>query len=367
MADGLTMADFNGGVVSGLHGKEGRSGTLSSFAVINNGIWDYAKQHKGELQIRNQFSIDEEITSAYIKGNFSGEYFRGNVGLRVVETDVESNGTSDGTPQGESLKGEKTYTNYLPSVNIAADVSDDVLFRFAAGSTVSRPDYAQMQMLTTIQIHQGLAQVGSPDIEPYKSDQYDLGLEWYFNESSLISSTLFQKNISDYIEQTTATEQLEGCGTCSVTRYRNAGTAKVSGIELQYQQNFENGFGLQANYTYTDSELVKANGENAPMEGVSENSFNLAGYYENDMFSARIAYNARDEFVQSYNGITGMADSFSQVDASIVWHAMSNLDISVEAVNLFNEARVIQLPEHGITHAVDEFGARYFVGASVKF
>lgn len=367
MADGLTMADFNGGVVSGLHGKEGRSGTLSSFAVINGGIWDYAKQHKGELQIRNQFSIDEEITSAYIKGNFSGEYFRGNVGLRVVETDVESNGSSDGTPQGETLKGEKTYTNYLPSVNIAADVSDDVLFRFAAGSTVSRPDYAQMQMLTTIQIHQGLAQVGSPDIEPYKSDQYDLGLEWYFNESSLISSTLFQKNISDYIEQTTATEQLEGCGTCSVTRYRNAGTAKVSGIELQYQQNFENGFGLQANYTYTDSELVRANGELAPMEGVSENSFNLAGYFENDMFSARIAYNARDEFEQSYNGITGMADSFSQVDASIVWHAMSNLDISIEAVNLFNEARVIQLPEHGITHAVDEFGARYFVGASVKF
>lgn len=366
MTAGLTLEDFNGGNVSGLHSKEGRQGTLTSFAVMNNDIWNFAEANKGQLQIIKRFSVEEEITSAYAKANFEGASFRGNVGLRYVQTDALSLGTTDGTPTGDALSGKKQYTNVLPSLNLVYDLSEDLLLRFAAGSTVSRPDYDQMQMLTDITIHQKKATVGSPDIEPYTSNQADLGVEWYFNPASLLSATAFYKDIDDYIEQTTEQESIDGCQNCQVTRFRNAGSSTVKGLELQYQHDFGNGFGVQANYTFTDSELEQASGDTVPMYEVSDNSYNLAAYYESKVFTTRVAFNGRDEWTFNYNGALVTADPYKQVDASIVWHVNEQLDVSLEGVNLLNEARVGRLPEYGVVHNVDEFGTRYFIGVSYK-
>lgn len=368
IADGLTLSDFNGGFVSGLHSKEGRSGSLSAFPIANRGLWDYAKANQADTTTTlSQFSIEEEISAAYVKANFEGEGFRGNIGLRVVDTDVISKGSIDGEPS----KGKKNYTNYLPSVNIAADISDDVILRFAAGSTVSRPDYDDMQMAETISVSFATATVGSPDLDPYKADQYDLGLEWYFDEASVAAATVFIKNISDYIETTSAIEPYAGCSqTCLVTRSRNVGTADVTGIELQVQHDFGNGFGVQGNYTYTDSEVTNSAGKTVPLNEVSKNSYNMSVYYENETFSARVAYNYRDDWMRQYNnsGSGSVNDSYSQLDASVVWHALDYLDISFEAVNLTNEALVLRQPDFGnVIHSIDEFGARYFVGASIKF
>ncbi|MEW6990177.1 TonB-dependent receptor [Colwelliaceae bacterium 6441] len=368
IADGLTLANYNGGFVSGLHSKEGRSGSLSAFPIANRKLWDYAKTNQAATTTTlSKFSIEEEISAAYVKANFQGEGFRGNIGLRYVDTDVTSKGSIDGQPS----QGKKNYTNFLPSVNIAADISEDLIFRFAAGSTVSRPDYDDMQMAETISVSFATATVGSPDLDPYKADQYDIGLEWYFDEASIVGATLFIKNISDYIETTSAVESYAGCSeTCLVTRSRNVGTADVTGLELQIQHDFGNGFGVQGNYTYTDSEVTNSAGKTVPLNEVSKNSYNVSTYYEDDNFSARIAYNYRDKWMRQYNGSgsDSMNDAYSQIDASLVWHAMENVDISFEAVNLTNEALVLRQPEfNNIIHSIDEFGARYYLGASVKF
>ena len=364
MQDNLTLADYNGGTASGLHSAKGRAGSLSSFALINDDIWKYGEANQGALNVTGAFSIEEEITAGYVKANFSGDNFRGNFGVRIVDTDVLSTGTVDGQPAQDS----KNYSNILPSINVAADITDNILIRFAGGSTIARPDYDQMKMAISIQDQLGAATIGSPDIDPYKADQYDLSLEWYFDDSSLLSTTLFQKNISDYIETTTAEESLAGCSeTCLVTRSRNVGTADISGIELQYQQDFGNGFGVQLNYTFTDSSVTNSAGAEVAVQGVSDNSYNVSGYFENDMFSARIAYNARDEWTSIGSNTTVVNEPYAQVDASIVWHALDNVDISFEGVNLFNEAIVSNLPQWNVIHSVDEFGARYYLSASVKF
>lgn len=367
MADGLTLAQFDGGHISGLHSQKGRAGTLDSFAVINRDIWKYGYANRSaDTLVTSDFSISEEITAAYAKANFEGDGFRGNIGLRLVDTQVLSKGVVD----GEQLRGKHDYNNLLPSVNLAADITDDLLLRFAAGSTVSRPDYDDMQMAYTISSSFKTANIGSPDLKPYKSDNYDIGLEWYFADASLLGATLFRKNISDYVERVTTVEPLEGCGEdCQVTRTLNVGTANITGVELQYQHDFGNGFGVQANYTYTDSSVTDSTGRKTPVYEVSRNSYNLSGYYENDLFSARIAYNARDGWRNDYNfgGPDAVYDDYHQVDASLVWHVMDNLDLSLEAVNIFNEPLVQRIPSLGIVHSVDEFGARYYLGASVRF
>lgn len=359
VAAGLTMADFDGGAVSGILGEVSGSGALSDFAVIDASVLAFGDANKSSsVSFLNFFNIDEEITSAYVKGNFEGENLRGNIGLRWVDTDVLSSNLTD--------KGSKNYSNLLPSVNLVYDIQDDLLLRFAASKTVSRPQYEQMKMSSNITIQQKTATVGSPDIDPYKSSQFDLGIEWYFDETSLFGATLFRKDISDYIEQTQELDSIPGCEGCLVTTYRNAGDADVQGLELQYQQDLGNGFGFQASYTYTDSELNSAVSGKGPVYGVSENSYNLSAYYEDELISARIAYNGRDEWRQKYNGVEGTTEPFKQVDASLVWHVSERIDVSLEAVNIFNEVRRINRPEFGYMHALDEFGARYFIGASFK-
>lgn len=361
----FTMADFSDGQISGLHGQDGKANTITSFAAVKgSAVLDYAKAHPTEVVVTGKYSIEEDITAAYAKANFEGESYRGNIGLRLVDTEVLSKGTIDDLP----AKGTKEYTNFLPSANLAYDLSDELILRFAAGSTMSRPDYDAMQMAQTIQINEGTAVIGSPDLDPYRSDNYDIGLEWYFNDSSLMGATLFKKNISDYIETTTAVESLDGCGTsCRVTRSRNVGSAEVSGVELQYQQDFGNGFGVTANYTYTDSQVKNAAGQTSGLQGVSQNSYNVSAYFENEIVSARLAYNGRDEYIAPASASNYVNDPYDQVDASLIWHATDNLDISLEAVNIFNETVTTQNTDTDTTQTVYEFGSRYYLGASVKF
>lgn len=357
-ADGLSMGSFNGGTVSGILSEVSDSSTLTGFAVINDKVLAYGEANKSAITIDKYFVIQEKITSAYIKGNFEGDKFRGNVGLRLVNTDVASNNLT--------LSQSINYSNLLPSLNVVYDIQDDILLRFATSKSVSRPQYEQMKMSSKIEIHQKTASIGNPDIKPYQSNQYDLGIEWYFNESSLASATYFRKDISDYIEETSEVDSIEGCQGCIVTRYRNAGDASVNGIELQYQQDFGNGFGVVANYTYTDSELDSISTGKAPVYGVSENSYNLSTYYENQLMSVRVAYNARGEWRQKYNGQEGTAEPFNSIDASLIWHVTDKVDISVEGVNILNEVRQLYRPEFGYMHSVDQFGARFFIGASFR-
>lgn len=357
-ADGLSMGSFNGGTVSGILSEVSDSSTLTNFAVINDKVLEYGEANKSAMTIDKYFVIQEDITSAYIKGNFESGKLRGNVGLRWVDTDVASNNAT--------LSQSVGYSNLLPSLNVVYNIQDDILLRFATSKSVSRPQYEQMKMASKIEVFQKTASIGNPDIKPYESTQFDLGIEWYFNDSSLLSATYFSKDITDYIESTSEVESIEGCQGCIVTRFRNAGEATVNGIEMQYQQDFGNGFGLVANYTYTDSELDSVTTGKGPLYGVSENSYNLSTYYEDELISARIAYNARDEWRQNYNGQEGTAEPFNSIDASLIWHVTDKIDISVEGVNILNEVRQLYRPEVGYMHSVDQFGARFFIGASYR-
>ena len=67
-----------------------------------------------------------------------------------------------------------------------------------------------------------------------------------------------------------------------VFRPINGDTAKVLGVEVGFQHFFESGFGLRANYTYTDTEAYIDGEKVGPLEGVSESAYSVAFMFEND-------------------------------------------------------------------------------------
>src|SRR3546814_10953875 len=78
-----------------------------------------------------------------------GAGWRVNVGVRVIETKQTSDGFIIGGTVPEFTnpfggftpsRAQRSYTDILPSANLSVDLSDQVVLRFAAGKTVTRPD-----------------------------------------------------------------------------------------------------------------------------------------------------------------------------------------------------------------------------------
>lgn len=370
------LSNWSDGVFTDLH-SQSSGHILDSYAKLDEDQWwDFisGKYEAGELietpALGDTFGVDEDMLALYVQSDFSGEYFRGNVGLRYVDTEQTSSGYAD----GQAFKETVDYDNWLPSINIAFDVSDDVIVRAAASSVMSRVNYSDLKPGLAVQENFGSANGGNPYLKPYEADQADLGVEYYFTEASLFSAAAFVKQIDNVVFLTEEVEFVDGCGaqpseydSCRVIRPRSNGDGDVTGLELQLQHTFANGFGFVSNYTYVDSETTRPDGATEMVPGVSENSFNGSLFYENDHISARIAYNWRSEWIGVGAAQAVRNDDYQQWDASIVWHAMENLDISLEGVNLTNEVIQSYDTNYDLTQNTIEFGSRYYLSASYKF
>ena len=139
-----------------------------------------------------------------------------------------------------------------------------------------------------------------------------------------------------------------------VTTYGNASKAKVKGAEVAYQQFFDflpgalSGLGVQANFTYVDSEAPSPASQGPvtqlPLEGLSKYNYNLIGIYEHGLISARVAYNWRNKFLvtTAANGTGNLPifqKSSGQLDASITANVTPHLSLTLNGTNLTNTVR----------------------------
>ncbi len=311
--------------------------------------------------------IEEDNFSAYGMFSFSGEGFRGNFGLRYIKTDVTSSGhVVDNSPADDLAVNvgwstgissvKDSYSDVLPSFNVSFDLADDVILRASAAQAITRPSYDNLFLSSLSgypddRMNNEEITYGNPGLLPMKSSQADLSLEYYYGDGNLLSATYFVKDISNFIVATTDFNQQIGVvnndleipeDNWTVNSFINAGGGTIDGIELQINHAFDNGFGLNANYTYTDAaapaEVYTDNIGNFTES--SKHSANLVGYWENDSFSARAAYNFRSEYmVREYGKYYGnrMHDDFGTVDITLGWSATENIAVRLEVVNLFEE------------------------------
>jgi iron complex outermembrane recepter protein len=338
--------------------------------------WSHPKPNIGAMMSNTLANIDswveerpgygllkEENVALYAMANFEGEGFRGNFGLRYIETDASAKGYDlDGTllapgdvaqnnGWGTTLVTDKSsYSDVLPSVNVVFDLTDDLLLRVSAGQAITRANYENMfrgQMTGFQDTVAGNETVtfGDPGLMPQKSSQADVGIEYYYGNGNVISLAYFSKDIDNFISVETMVDQQigvvspdSGLDSWTVNQYVNAGGGEIDGVEFQLNHAFDNGFGVAVNYTY-------ANG-NAPAESFQDNigvftlssnhTANLVGYWESDALSLRAAYNYRSEYMVRETGWYGnrMHDDLGTLDLSVGWNVTNNINLSLEATNL---------------------------------
>ena len=318
---------------------------------------------------RNQFyDVSEETTALYAQANFEAGIFRGNVGVRYVETEVDSvaYGFEDAAGNRSLVSTKGKYDFLLPRLNVAADVSDDVIVRFGYGSDIRRPGFNRISTAFAADNQENSAiDQGNPNLKPEEVDSLDLAVEWYFAESALVSLGYFTKDRTDIIGQVfegallvndpTSTSGLAretdpscpGGGIWNPTVIPNVlgdpntlglcvdyqtwtndpSTTTQSGFEFAFQYDlsgFEDrlgwasGFGVIFNYTNQDfsggSIVDCTSGRGQQVLGAdiciprglldfSEDAYNITLYYEKHGLSARARYTWRESFrTQDFGG-----------------------------------------------------------------
>ena len=363
----ISFASLNDmGMITQIDDFQGASGLGSLYFVDPQAMSDPLAWHNTVYGTNIQapdgadsYDLEETTSEAYVQFNLDGEIwdisYRGNVGVRYVETeldinqsDVASNGfaTFNGVeyimsgalgmlpPASAIINTQRDYTDLLPSVNLTFNVSEDQLLRFSYGETVTphdtdnlaggveitrilacdlqAPDGSSIFCATSANLR------GNPQLEPWRSKNLDLSYEWYFSETGMLSVAAFYVDIESFIKNTTLRLPLtdsdgevrgydpvtqEFTGLVSTTTKGNGVGANVEGIEFGYQQGFDfldgiwKNFGINANYTYSPSTSDETDyyGEDTPMIDNSEHQANLALWYEDDNLQFRIAGNYRSK------------------------------------------------------------------------
>ena len=145
----------------------------------------------------NNFSrIKEDTNALYAQANFEYGIFRGNVGVRYIETELDSTafGPADASGNRQLQTSRGDYDFLLPRINVVANVAEDVLVRFGYGSDIRRPDFRNLGTGFTLNQNENTTvQLGNADLEPEEVDSLDIGVEWYFAPSAIASIGYFRK------------------------------------------------------------------------------------------------------------------------------------------------------------------------------
>ncbi len=364
-----------------------------------------------EPSLGNNNQIEEDDKGAYIQGDFNiplgSQSLRGNVGVRYVKTDLTSRGYTFTSGAPLLVTVEHDYSDVLPSMNLVYDISDSLLVRFGASKVMTRPNLGNLNPGAAVSVsgNNRTVTAGNPQLEPFRAKAYDLGVEWYFAPESLLSAAVFYKDIESFVQTIRETRPFTGnplglpdsvavaaCGTvvgCSPASDwqfnlpANTPGGDLKGFEISYQQPFSflpgiwSNFGTVLNYTGVESEIdyLDATGNvtaTSDLTGLSKRAYNATLYFDNSVFSARLAAAFRSDYLTTVpgrngNDIEGTAETFN-LDFSSSYNVNENFTLTLEALNLTDEVDDQWVDSTGNRLSYYHYqGRQYFLGARFKF
>jgi TonB-dependent receptor len=355
----------------------------------------------------NNRSVSEVDHGAYLQADFSFDTaipIRGDLGLRYAKTEQTSQGYLPAGGAPVLLTEVHEYDDWLPSLNVVAEITPDVLMRFAAAKVMTRPALGQVTPggTTSLVGNLGVA-TGNPFLEPTRAKTYDLAAEWYFSEGSLLSAALYYKDIDTFVQtlvesmpfnqsgypmELLAGTSLNGTEVFAFSHPENTAGGPLKGFEINYQQPFKflpgawSNLGVLLNYTFVDSEIdyvTSATGATPPVTNslinLSQNAWNATLYYEGGGWSVRSSASYRDEYltlVPATNAPTiqdaeGTNESLN-IDFSASYEINEHLTLSLEGLNLTDEANdqfIDTLTNRNVVYT--HTGRQVFFGARYKF
>ncbi|MFN7726738.1 MAG: TonB-dependent receptor [Rubrivivax sp.] len=350
----------------------------------------------------NNRSVLEVDSGAFVMADFNTQVFglkvRGNGGFRYVTTDMTATGYQ-ATGGGTQVVVKNSYHDFLPSANLAVNLGKDIVLRAAAAKVMARPQLGNLNPGGTISTTGTLSVTsGNPMLKPFRATTVDGSFEWYFGKNAFLGVGLFWKDIDTYIQSLRTNipynqtglpmsllpSNFTGEEVFQVTTPINTEGGKLKGVEINYQQPFTflpgigKNFGMLLNYTYVQS---KINYQVSPTStavitddllNLSPRSANASFYYDDGKFSARVSAAKRSAYLtrvpgQNNNDVEGKNGTLN-VDASVSYKLREGLEISLEGVNLNNDANdqfISRARNSSVVYHVT--GREFLAGVRMKF
>lgn len=371
--------------------------------------------------------VTERTIAGYVMADYDADLgnmpVRGNIGVRIVNTRVTSDGlrsdlqivdNGDGTFQIKTINGEfetvtskSSSTRILPSINAIFEVAPNTQLRLAGYRAMSRPNPSALGAGRTITIDGNFSSVaeairniqsnGSPRLKPLMSWNADAAIEWYPNKDSLLSATVYYKQFNGGFEPVVYDETFTINGediTVPVTQTRNSpDKSRIYGLELTAATRFSflpkplDGLGAKVSYNYADSNfetqdirlgdqydpITETTSEGlippANLSGYSKHVLSAQAYYELGPVSLQAIYNYRSKYFQDFVGGNSQlryVGPSETVDFRASLNLMPGVSLRFEALNIFNEPKATYMPVYGSSRQYHYYGAKYFVGIRAR-
>ena len=386
--------------------------------VMDNALAFQNSFYPGNVEVQNpgaSFNVGVKQTSGYAQINLKGEVFgipvSGNAGLKIINTKLDITQFVTGAPRpygvanfsNGTVETKRSFTDYLPAFNLAFDLAQNLKFRAAFSKTMTlldlnqwggglHPTYAIDTSNPGSPVFRvtGGSSNGNPFLDPWRATNVEGSLEYYIGSGSLISVGAFYIDVASFIQSgnIVRSDLPDNDGvvrnrTVSISTPVQGEGGTLKGVEAGWKQSFRDlgfmppflsNFGIDANFTYSpsDSGAVDLKGNKIPFQDNSKIQTNLAGFYQDDHFQARVAWNYRSKRAvqQNFGGIQGLElyqQPTNYVDASISYDFTPNMTLYAQGSNLTGEYEKYYLtfPDEKAYNNIYE--RRFIAGARFKF
>jgi len=316
------------------------SGALSTQPVFNRHADNASSVHEKVTTLFAMLDIDTTVANVPVRGNLGVQ----GVHTQQNATGWEYRGNLD-LPDPSLLlprSGGTSYSDVLPSLNLAASLRPDLIARFGLSTSTARPNIEDMRAGTstpTIITDPGITQgqwtqayAGNPELKPWRAAAIDLSIEKYFGKRSYLSFAAFRKNLLSYITYGVSARDntflprpanldpaivVQQFG--PVFQPLNGSGGKVEGLELAGALEASlltpalDGFGVVASFTKLSSSIrdqrVDQNsgqvvsGSSTSLNGLSGRSNSVTVYYEKHGIAARVSQRYRSPFTATTKDI----------------------------------------------------------------
>lgn len=311
----------------------------------------------GRYNLSNRFIIDETVFAAYLMGRLRLNNLSLVGGFRFEDTQTdltripEINGERN---ENVTLTQQNDYTNFLPTLNAILDLTPQIRIKAGYNQSIGRGDYQQIAPVAFVDDANERRSEGNPDLRPRKADNFDLNLEYYFDDgSSLFSFGIFHKNVVDDIQSNEFVDPTNGY---LVTTNFNTLGFDVTGFEVNLiKSDFEDilpGFlsnmGVSTNFTFVSGRReITSDQYVTSIANMPRTILNTQLFYQTDKFDTRLAFNhvgrhvrhARDNDPSNPINDDTYWKAFSQFDFAFNYYLNKNYSVFFEARNFTNADR----------------------------
>jgi outer membrane receptor protein involved in Fe transport len=255
---------------------------------------------------------------------------------------------------GREVTVFRNYFDFLPSLNLNYNLTENNNLRFSASQTVARPEFREVSNFSFYDFVRNAQVVGNPNLQKTKITNLDLRFESFFTPTENFSTSLFFKHFDSPIEQIVA----NGSSPSNlILTYSNPENSKLFGAEMELRKKVTNSLTFYTNLSYIKSE-VEVNSIIRPLQGQSPYIVNSGLFYTKKNISVSLFYNRIGERISAvgFNGYSDIYENGRDLVDATVQYKTKKMEFKVGLTDLLSQGTILyqKVPNRNLINTINE-------------